>query len=198
MDARPSTLLIACGALGAEATAVLKQGGLDHVKLTCLPAKLHNTPQFIPDLLREKIRENKAIFSEILVLYGDCGTGGGIDRVLEEEGASRIQGAHCYEFYTGSQDFEKLAEEEPGTFYLTDFLARHFEKLVWQGLGLDKHPELLSLYFGNYTRLVYLAQLPSEELKIKAQEAAQRLGLNFEYRETGLAGLQEFLPKSLS
>ncbi|MBL4907945.1 MAG: DUF1638 domain-containing protein [Sneathiella sp.] len=195
---RPSTLLIACGALGAEATAVLRQNGLDHVKLTCLPAKLHNTPQLIPDLLREKIRANKEDFSEILVLYGDCGTAGGIDKVLEEEGASRIQGAHCYEFYAGSQNFEALAEEEPGTFYLTDFLVRHFDKLVWEGLGLDKHPELLPLYFGNYSRLVYLAQLPTDETTAKAKEAADRLGLNYMYRDTGLAGLQDFLPGPMS
>ena len=132
------TLLIACGALAAEADAVLKQGGLDHVKLTCLPAKLHNTPQKIPELLRAKIREHRDAFETILVLYGDCGTAGGIDAVLQEEGASRITGAHCYEFYAGSREFEILSDEEPGSFYLTDFLVRHFDRLVWEGLGLDR------------------------------------------------------------
>lgn len=197
MPDRSSTLLIACGALGADAVAVLKQPGLDHVKLTCLPAKLHNTPQKIPELLRAKIRKGRQSFSEVLVLYGDCGTAGGIDTVLKEEGARRIDGAHCYEFFAGSNTFATLSEEEPGSFYLTDFLTRHFENLVWKGLGLEKHPELLPLYFGNYTRLVYLAQSPSEELIEKAKFAASRLNLKFEYRETGLFGIQDFLAENI-
>ncbi len=191
------TLLIACGALAAEADAVLKQGGLDHVKLTCLPAKLHNTPQKIPELLRAKIREHQGAFERILVLYGDCGTAGGIDSVLEEEGASRIAGAHCYEFYAGSREFEILSDEEPGSFYLTDFLVRHFDRLVWEGLGLDRHPDLLPLYFGNYRRLVYLAQSPTDDLRYKAEEAAKRLGLDFEKRNTGLTGITSFLSRSI-
>ncbi len=190
---RPSTLLIACGALANEALAVLNQGGLEHVKLTCLPAKLHNTPQHIPDLLRKKIKESRSDYNNFLVLYGDCGTAGQIDKVLEEEGARRISGAHCYEFFAGANEFEALAEEEPGSFYLTDFLVRHFETLVWEGLGLEKHPELLSAYFGNYSRLVYLAQLPNEEIEQMARNAADKLGLKFHYQETGLTGLQDFL-----
>ncbi len=192
-----STLLIACGALAVEADVVLKQGGLDHVKLTCLPAKLHNTPQKIPELLRAKIREHRGAFETILVLYGDCGTAGGIDAVLEEEGASRIAGAHCYEFYAGSREFEILSDEEPGSFYLTDFLVRHFDRLVWEGLGLDRHPDLLPLYFGNYRRLVYLAQSPTDDLRYQAGEAAKRLGLDFEERDTGLTGITNFLSRSV-
>ncbi|MEH6475588.1 MAG: DUF1638 domain-containing protein [Sneathiella sp.] len=192
-DKSPSTLLIACGALASEASAILKQEGLDHVKLTCLPAKLHNTPQFIPDLLRAKIREHKDEFSEILVLYGDCGTAGGIDTVLEEEGARRIEGAHCYEFYSGAKQFAEMFDEQPGTFYLTDFLVRHFERLVWQGLGLDRHPELLPMYFGNYTRVLYMGQMPTPELMDMAKEAAKRLELGFDYLDTGLVGLEKFL-----
>lgn len=193
MSDRLSTLLIACGALASEALAVLKQDGLDHVKLTCLPAKLHNTPQHIPDLLRAKIQENRPDYDEFLVLYGDCGTAGQIDQVLAEEGARRISGAHCYEFYAGAKEFTALAEDEPGSFYLTDFLVRHFDTLVWEGLGLDKHPELLPAYFGNYSRLVYLAQAPNEEIKQMAKKAAEKLELTFHYRETGLSGLQDFL-----
>lgn len=192
-DKSPSTLLIACGALASEASAILKQEGLDHVKLTCLPAKLHNTPQFIPDLLRAKIREHKDEFAEILVLYGDCGTAGGIDTVVEEEGARRIEGAHCYEFYSGAKQFSEMFDEQPGTFYLTDFLVRHFERLVWQGLGLDRHPELLPMYFGNYTRVLYMGQMPTPELMDMAKEAAKRLELGFEYLDTGLVGLEKFL-----
>ncbi|OUR75895.1 hypothetical protein A9Q83_16100 [Alphaproteobacteria bacterium 46_93_T64] len=193
MSKVPSTLLIACGALANEATAILKQEGLAHVELTCLPAKLHNTPALIPDLLRAKIRENKDAFSEILVLYGDCGTAGGIDHVLEEEGARRIDGAHCYEFYSGARQFAEMFDEHPGTFYLTDFLVRHFDRLVWQGLGLDRHPELLPMYFGNYTRVIYLAQLPTPELISQAKDAAVRLGLNYEILDTGLNRLEEFI-----
>jgi len=193
MERPPATLLIACGALASEARTVLQQDGLRHVTLSCLPAKLHNTPALIPDLLRQKIRENRSAYTDILVLYGDCGTGGKIDEVLAEEGASRIAGAHCYEFYSGSNDFDRLAEEEPGTFYLTDFLVRHFDRLVWQGLGLDSHPELLSSYFGNYSRLVYLAQLPSDDSIGQAKQAARRLGLDFVLKETGLGKIDDFL-----
>ncbi|WP_169568977.1 DUF1638 domain-containing protein [Sneathiella limimaris] len=187
------TLLIACGALANEAIAVLKQPGLTHIELTCLPAKLHNTPQKIPDLLRTKIRENKSKFDKILVLYGDCGTGGGIDAVLQDEGAERIAGAHCYEFYTGTQAFDEIADEEPGTFYLTDFLVRHFDTLIWQGLKLDKHPQLLPQIFGNYKRLVYLAQLSDGRFVEEAKIAAERLGLEFEYVFTGLHTVEDFL-----
>jgi len=194
---RPSTLLIACGALSADAIAVLKQPGLDHVKLTCLPAKLHNTPGEIPELLQDKIRQSRKEFSEILVLYGDCGTAGAIDKVLVEEKVRRIGGAHCYEFFAGSEIFRALSEEEPGSFYLTDFLTRHFDSLVWKGLGLEAHPELLPLYFGNYTRLVYLAQSPTDELIEKAKLAASRLELKFEYRKTGLFGIENFLAENI-
>lgn len=193
MNMEPTTLLIACGALAREAKNLLSQNGLSHIKLTCLPAKLHNTPQKIPDLLRAKIRENKNAFENILVLYGDCGTGGGIDHVLEEEGASRIAGAHCYEFYTGSASFDAIVEEEVGTFYLTDFLVTHFDRLVWQGLKLDTHPELLPLYFGNYKRLVYLDQMGDGAKIEDAQKAADRLGLSFEYVFTGLERIKSFL-----
>jgi hypothetical protein len=189
----PTTLLIACGALAGEAHSLLSQKGLSHIKLTCLPAKLHNTPQLIPDLLRQKIRENKYSFEKILVLYGDCGTAGGIDEVLEQEGAIRIAGAHCYEFFAGGRTFDSIAEEEPGTFYLTDFLVTHFDRLIWQGLWLDKHPELLASYFGNYKRLVYLAQLGDGSKIDAAKAAADRLGLEFEYIFTGLEKVRSFL-----
>ncbi|WP_037493231.1 DUF1638 domain-containing protein [Sneathiella glossodoripedis] len=189
----PTTLLIACGALANEASYILSQPGLDHIKLTCLPAKLHNTPQKIPDLLRQAIRENKFSFEKILVLYGDCGTAGGIDEVLACEGATRIGGAHCYEFYAGSQMFQAMAEEEPASFYLTDFLVTHFERLVWQGLKLDKHPELLTAYFGNYKKLVYLAQLGDGSRIEDAKAAAEKLGLEFEYVFTGLETVRNFL-----
>ena len=187
------TLLIACGALAREALAVLRANRLEHVELACLPALLHNRPERIPAAVRAKIQAERGSYERILVLYGDCGTGGELDRVLAEEGIKRIDGPHCYAFYAGQEVFAALSEAEPGTFYLTDFLARQFDTLVIQGLGLDRHPELLPLYFGNYRRLLYLAQTQEPELTTLAQAAARRLGLAFEQRFTGLGGLTAFL-----
>ena len=183
-------LLIACGALAHEIMAVLRFNGLPGVDVQCLPAKLHNAPQLIPGAVRAKIHEERQHFERIFVLYGDCGTGGLLDEVLAEEGVERIAGAHCYEFFAGTPAFNELAEEEAGSFYLTDFLARHFERLIMQGLGINRHPELLPLYFGNYRRLVYLAQTDSPVLRAKAKHAAERLGLAYEYRFTGYGDLQ--------
>jgi len=195
-EAPPRTLLIACGALAREALAVLEANRLEHVELTCVSALLHNRPQKIPAAVREKIREGRQSYDRVLVLYGDCGTGGELDRVLAEEGVERIEGPHCYAFYAGLDAFDALAEAEPGTFYLTDFLARQFETLVIEGLGLDRHPELLPDYFGNYTRLLYLAQTDDPDLTAKAEAAAARLGLRFERRLTGLGGLADFVRKA--
>lgn len=194
MTAAPGkTLLIACGALAEECFAVIRANGWDHMEVTCLPAKLHNRPALIPEAMRKKIHENRDQFDQILALYGDCGTGGGLDKVLEEEGVERIAGAHCYEFYTGAAAFAAIADAEPATFYLTDFLARYFDRLIIEGLGIDKHPELLPLYFGNYEKLLYLSQIESAELQDKARAAAERLFLDYEYRFTGLSGLGDFL-----
>ena len=143
--------------------------------------------------MRAKIREHRAEYERILVLYADCGTGGELDRVLAEEGVERIGGPHCYAFYAGQKVFEALAEAEPGTFYLTDFLARQFDTLVIEGLGLDRHPELLPIYFGNYRRLVYLAQTEDAGAAGRSPGAAERLGLAYEYRFTGLGELAEFV-----
>jgi Protein of unknown function (DUF1638) len=187
------TLLIACGALARETLAAIEANGLRHVEVTCISALLHNRPERIPDAVRAKIREHRAEYERIMVLYADCGTGGELDRVLAEEGVERIGGPHCYAFYAGQTVFEALADAEPGTFYLTDFLTRQFDTLVIEGLGLDRHPELLSLYFGNYRRLIYLAQTDDPELQAAARAAAERLGLAYEYRFTGLGKLAEFV-----
>ena len=191
-----STLVIACGALAHEIVALQRLNGWDHLEVTCLPAELHNRPEKIPGAVREKIRQNKARHASIFVAYADCGTGGQLDAVLLEEGVERIPGAHCYEFFAGSTAFAALADAEPGTFYLTDFLAWHFERLVMQGLGIDKHPELLPLYFGNYRRLVYLSQLESPERLADARAAAARLGLAFEHRVTGYGDLEHSLRRA--
>jgi hypothetical protein len=187
------TLLIACGALARETLAVIEASGLSHLDVTCVSALLHNRPERIPEAVRAKIREHRGRYARILVLYGDCGTGGELDRVLAEEGVERITGPHCYAFYAGQEVFDALADAEPGTFYLTDFLARQFDTLVIEGLGLDRHPELLPLYFGNYRRLVYLAQTEDAELEQAARAAAERLGLAYERRFTGLSGLAAFV-----
>jgi len=182
-------LVIACGALAREVLALK----LDHIDIACLPAQLHNYPKRIPEAMRAKIRANREAYDEILCLYGDCGTGGELDPVLAEEGVTRIEGAHCYAFYAGEEAFAALAEEEPGTFYLTDFLARHFDALVIRGLGLDRFPELRDDYFGNYRRVVHLAQFDDPDIETKPKAAAERLGLAYERRLTGLDGIRRFL-----
>ena len=182
-------LVIACGALAREVLALK----LDHIDVACLPAQLHNHPSRIPEAMRHKIRANRAAYDEILCLYGDCGTGGELDRVLAEEGVSRIEGAHCYAFYAGDEAFAGMMDDEPGTFFLTDFLARHFDALVIRGLGLDRFPELRDDYFGNYRRLVHLAQFDDPATVAKARAAADRLGLAYERRFTGLQGIRAFL-----
>jgi hypothetical protein len=182
-------LVIACGALAREVLALK----LDHIEVACLPAQLHNHPERIPEAMRANIRANRSSYDEILCLYGDCGTGGELDRVLAEEGVRRIEGAHCYAFYAGEEAFSRLMEDEPGTFFLTDFLARHFDALVIRGLGLDRFPELRDDYFGNYRRLVHLAQFDDPEVTARARAAADRLGLAYERRFTGLEGIRAFL-----
>ena len=187
-----STLFIACGALARELVELIRANGWTHVTVACLPADLHNTPAAIPDAVRAKIGAARGRFDHIAVLYGDCGTGGLLDRVLEEEGVERIPGPHCYQFYAGRPDFESLMDREPGTFFLTDYLVRNFDRLMIKGLGLDRHPQLLQTYFANYRRLVYLAQSEDDALKTRARAAAERLGLEYEYRLTGYGELARF------
>ena len=182
-------LVIGCGALATELVAVIDQAGLSNVDLTCLPATLHNRPGGIPALVREKIRQARPRYERIFIAYADCGTGGLLDAVLADEDVERLPGAHCYEFYATAPAFAAMADEELGTFYLTDFLARNFDRLVITGLGIDRHPELLTTYFGNYTRLVYLAQTDDPTLVATARRAARRLGLTFEVRSTGYGEL---------
>lgn len=186
--------LIACGALAREIVALIRLNGWSHLDLACLPANLHNRPARIPDAVRAKIAEARAEgFERIVVLYADCGTGGELDRILAEEGVERLEGPHCYATYLGQTAFLEQAEAEPGCFYLTDYLARQFDHLIIEGLGLDRHPELLPLYFGNYTKLIYLAQMPDPALAAQAHAAADRLGLDFEMRRTGYGELAPFL-----
>ncbi len=190
MDAPPvRKLVIACGALAREIAALRKANGWSALDVACLPPELHNRPERIAGAVRAKIREHRADYDAIFVAYGDCGTGGALDAVLREEGAERIPGAHCYEFFAGPADFAALADAEPGTFYLTDFLLRHFERLVIEALGIDRHPELKDTYFGNYRRLVYLAQAPKPDAEAAARAVADRLGLELVVRQTGYGDL---------
>ena len=189
----PSTLVIACGALAREIVDLKRANGWRHMTVQCLPAELHNYPDKIPDAVRAKIREMRADYDQVFVAYADCGTGGMLDRVLEEEGVARIPGAHCYQFYAGTPLFESLAEAEPGTFYLTDFLTRHFDRVIWKGLGMDRHPQLVDEYFRNYNKLVYLAQVEDDDLLERARRAAGKLGLEFEHRVTGYGDLERVL-----
>jgi hypothetical protein len=183
-------LLIACGALAREIVDLIERNRWTAFDVQCLPAKWHNTPQFIVPAVREKIREQRDKYKSIFVLYGDCGTGGLLDKMLEEEGVERIDGPHCYAFYSGNPEFASRADDEFTAFYLTDYLARHFDKLIWAGLGLNRHPELLSSYFGNYTKIIYLAQVHDEQLVENAKKAAAQLGLAYEYRFTGYGELE--------
>lgn len=189
MAAGAPVLVIACGALAREIVALKRLNGWEGMDVSCLPPELHNRPERIPAAVREAIREGKRQYQSLFVAYADCGTGGMLDRVLAEEQVERLPGAHCYDFYATESAFAALAAEEPGTFYLTDFLVRHFERLVIEGLGLDRHPELRDEYFRHYRRLVHLVQVPSPELRREAEAAAARLGLPFEERHTGYGDL---------
>ena len=186
-------LVIACGALAREIADLKRSYGWSHLRLRCLDAKLHNNPQEIPQRVRDAIRESRADFEDIFVAYADCGTGGALDHVLEKEGVERLPGAHCYQLFAGSPRFSRLASAEPGTFYLTDFLARNFERLVIAPLGLDAHPDLRDAYFGNYTRLVYLSQTLDAGLVQAARQAADRLALAFEHVHCGYGELESGL-----
>lgn len=190
------TLIIACGALAREIIAIIAADRLTHIDLRCLPATLHNRPEKIADAVRGAIHEARGAYGRIFVAYADCGSGGALDRVLEEENVGRLPGPHCYATFAGQDRFAKLADAEPGTFYLTDFLARQFETLVIEGLGIDRHPKLQDAYFQNYRRLVYLAQTDDAELTRKAEAAAARLGLAFERIPTGMGELRALIEKA--
>lgn len=190
------TLILACGALAKEIVYLSKQLG-QTADLQCLPAGFHNTPKKIVPGLKAILDERAEDYDRILIGYGDCGTGGGLDTLLESyDNAVRIPGAHCYAFFSGLRNFDAMMEEELGTFFLTDYLVQHFDTLIMKGMGLDRFPNLRDTYFEHYKKLTYLAQIEDKGLKVKAQEAALKLGLSFEYRLVGygcLASAVSFL-----
>jgi hypothetical protein len=187
---RPTVLVLACGALAREVLAVVRLNDWAHVDVRCLPAKLHLVPSLIAPAVEAKLCDLDPAYEHVFVAYADCGTNGALDDVLAAHGAERLPGLHCYGFFAGAGAWETLQEEEPGTFYLTDFLARHFEALVLRPLKLDRYPELIADVFGNYRRLVFLAQTDDAALTERARAAAATLGLAFERRFTGYGDLR--------
>ncbi|MGL6280127.1 MAG: DUF1638 domain-containing protein [Gaiella sp.] len=183
------SLILACGAIAREVLAVIGLNDWQHVDVRCLPAKLHSTPQLIAGAVDAKLTELAPRYDRVFVAYADCGTAGALDAVLAEHGVERLPGAHCYGFLTGNETWLELHDAQPGTFYLTDFLARHFEALVVRGLKLDRYPQLIGDMFGNYERVLYLAQTDDDALTEKARAAAAFLGLAFERRRTGYGEL---------
>ncbi|MGV6848998.1 MAG: DUF1638 domain-containing protein [Marinibacterium sp.] len=184
-----SVLILACGALAREILALIRLNGWSHMDLACLPAILHNYPERIVPAVEAAVQKHRAAYERIFVAYADCGTGGELRTLCDRLGVEMIQGPHCYSFYEGNAAFAAKAEDEITTFYLTDFLTRQFDAFVWRPLGLDRHPELRDMYFGNYTKLVYQAQTEDPALTEKARAAAERLGLQFERRFTGYGDL---------
>jgi hypothetical protein len=186
-----TTALIACGALAREVLALKEKHGWE-AEVLGVPALLHNTPDRIPAAVRERIAEARAQYDRIIVVYGDCGTGGLLDKLLATEGVERVAGPHCYEMYADSMpgQFEALMAEALGTYFLTDYLVQSFDHLVIEELGLDRYPELREDYFGNYTRVVYLPQREDPALRARAQWAADYLGLPLEIHPTGYGALE--------
>ncbi len=191
MEKATPILVITCAAVAREVNDIKKLSQWSQMDLQAITADLHVTPEKISLAVAEQIDKARDRYEHIFVAYGDCGTSGELDKVLEERGVTRLPGAHCYDFLAGESVYAQMQEDEPGTFYLTDFLTQHFERLVIGTLGLDKHPELKSMYFGNYTRLMYLAQTNSDELTELAKQAADTLELRFERVFTGTG---EMLP----
>jgi hypothetical protein len=191
-----STAIVACGALAREVLALRAKYGWS-AEVVGVPVLLHNTPERIPPAVRRRIRELRAKYKRVVVVYGDCGTAGGLDAALAEEGVERIAGPHCYEIYAAGE-FERIMAEAPGTFFLTDYLVGSFDHLVLENLGLDRYPELRQDYFGNYTRVVYLVQREDPERMKRARWAADQLRLPLEVRHVGLGALETRLVELMS
>jgi hypothetical protein len=186
-------LLIACGALAREILDLKEANGWSHLDLTCLPAKLHLYPEKITDEVRAAVKKHRGKYDDIFVVYADCGTGGLLEAECEKLGVQMVAGPHCYSFFEGNDRFAKISEDEITTFYLTDFLVRQFDAFIIKPMGLDRHPDLRDMYFGNYEKLVYQAQTDDPALTAKAKTCADRLGLAFERRFTGYGDLARTL-----
>lgn len=185
-------LLVACGALAREILALIKLNGWSHMTLTCLPAKYHLYPEKITQAVREAVEKHRGAYARIFIVYADCGTGGLLQAECDRLGVEMIAGPHCYSFFEGNDAFSDHADEITA-FYLTDFLVKQFDAFVWKPMGLDRHPDLRDMLFGNYTKLVYQAQTRDPDLEVKARDCAARLGLAYEYRFTGYGDLETAL-----
>ena len=192
-DGRGSILLLACGALAREILALKAANRWDHMDLLCLPANLHLWPDRIPDAVERAVVEHRDAYDTIFVVYADCGTGGLLQARCKALGVEMVAGPHCYAFFEGVEAFAAKAEDEMTAFYLTDFLVRQFDAFVWKPMGFDRHPELIPMMFGNYTRLIYQAQTDDPGLDAKARDCAARLGLRYERRFTGYGDLETAL-----
>ncbi len=189
----PRILILGCGALARELLDITARNGLDHMTVECLPAILHNTPDAITPAIKKRLDRAAGQYDHTFIAYGDCGTGGHLDALIDEYGVERLPGAHCYEFFTGSDLFAVMSEDQLGTLWLTDYLTRHFDRFMWSGLGMDKHPELVEMYFGNYTRVAYISQNPTPELLERSTEIAHRLGLTYEHVHVGYGEAEPIL-----
>ena len=187
-----TTAFVICGALGAEVKDIVDRRGWD-VDIYGLSAMLHLYPKRIVDELRDKLRSLRPQYDRLVVVYGECGTNGRLQPVLDEVGASQVRGPHCYEMLAGTDLFHQVSEERPGTFFLTDWLVRNFDRAVIRGLGLDRDPELMPMLFGGYEAVLYLRQVPNPRLAARAQEIAAYLGLPMEIVDVGLGELEERL-----
>src|SRR5450631_275844 len=186
------TALVICGALGKEVKDIVDRRGWD-VDIYGVSALLHLYPSRLVDELRVKLHDLRPRYEKLVVVYGDCGTTGKLEPLLEEVGASRLRGPHCYEIFAGEERFLRVSEDKPGTFFLTDWLVRNFDRAVVRGLGLDRDPELKTMVFGNYEALMYLRQVPNPRLAEKAQKIAEYLGLPLEIADVGLGELEDRL-----
>ena len=187
-----STALIICGALGREVKEIVDRRKWD-VDVYGVSALLHLYPSRIVDELREKLHALRPRYEKLVVVYGDCGTTGKLEPLLEEVGALRLRGPHCYEMYAGEEQFREITDQRPGTFFLTDWLVRNFDRAVVKGLGLDRHPDLKPMLFGNYEAVLFLRQVPNPRLAEKARDIAGYLELPLEIRDVGLGELEERL-----
>lgn len=185
-----SAVVICCSALMRDIVSICKVNDWSHLDVQCISAQVHNYPDRITTEVKALIDVAKSKEQHIFIAFADCGTGGQLDALIEQEQVERISGAHCYEFYAGAERFMQMQEAELGTFYLTDFLVRHFDRLIIRGMGIDKQPSLQAVYFGSYRKLIYMSQSEDALLQKKAKTAAQQLGLEYEYCYTGVSGLQ--------
>ena len=186
----PRVLILACGALATEIRDISRLHELDNVTLECLPAILHNRPTQIPGAVRARLDRARGRYDRILLGYADCGTAGELQDIAAQEGIEMMPGAHCYQFFTGQQVFDDMHHDDPTAFYLTDYLVKHFDRIILDGLGMEAHPELRDMYFGNYTKMIYLAQTDDPDLDVRARACADKLGLAFERVATTYGDLE--------